>query len=277
MGRRLGQHFLQSHTVLGKILAAAAVVPGEAVLEVGPGRGILSEGLLAAGARLTAVEVDPALCAALRQRWGAHEAFRLVEGDILAADLAPEALFGPEAPPARYALVANLPYYLSTPFFFRVIAHRAYVARMVLMVQKEIADRLVALPEAGKVYGSLSVVAHHAFAMEPLFAVPPGAFHPPPKVHSAVVALTPRPPVLGPAAEKAFLAHVKELFTTRRKLMLTGLRRRHPQLNAAQGERLAALVGQRRAEALSPAEHLEVFRLLQGPGPEGGAEPPGNP
>jgi 16S rRNA (adenine1518-N6/adenine1519-N6)-dimethyltransferase len=266
MGKKLGQHFLTSPTVLERILAEASLSPGEAVLEPGPGRGVLTERLLDAGARVTAVEVDPGLCGALRERWSGHPSFRLVEGDILKVELSPRALFDRDQP---YAVIANLPYYLSTPFFFRMIAHRGCFSRMVLMVQKEIAERLVALPEQGKAYGALSIAAHHAFEMRLLFRVPPGAFRPPPKVDSAVVAFAPRPPLLPPEVEVRFLEHVKQVFTTRRKLMLSALRRRFPGLEARQAAALDALVGKRRAEALSPEAHLEVFRVVEAEPPAG--------
>lgn len=262
MGKKLGQHFLHSEKVLAGIMAAAGLRPGEAVLETGPGHGALTGRLLEAGARVTAVEVDPALCRELRERWGEHPSFRLLEGDILAVELSPRALFGDGA---TYAIVANLPYYLSTPFFFRIIAQRQACTRMVLMVQKEIAERLVALPADGKAYGALSVAAHHAFEMRCLFTVPPGAFRPPPKVDSAVVAFQPRAPLLPPEDELRFLAYVKQAFTTRRKQMWKPLARNHPGLGPEQGAAIQALVGTRRAEALSPQEHLEVFRLLTGP------------
>lgn len=262
MGKKLGQHFLHSAKVLDGIIAAAALRPGEPVLETGPGRGALTERLLEAGARVSAVELDAWLCLDLRNRWAEHPAFRLIEGDILRVDLAPSALFGTEAP---YAVIANLPYQIATPFFFRMIAHRAYCKRMVLMVQKEVAGRLVATPHDGKTYGSLSVAAHHAFQMEYLFTVPPGAFRPPPKVESALVAFTPRPAVLRAEEELAFFNYVKLAFTTRRKMMWKPLARQYPHLGEAQGQAVRELVANRRAETLSPDEHLQVFRLCHDP------------
>ncbi len=261
MGKRLGQHFLQSPGVLRTIAEQAALRPGEPVLEVGPGQGALTGLLLDAGARVTAVEIDPALVAALNERWGAREAFRLVEGDILKIDLTPRALFGGDAP---YAVIANLPYYLSTPLLFRFIAARAFHTRLLLMVQQEVAERMVALPTAGKVYGSLSVAARCAYALRIVARVPPGAFRPPPRVHSAVVALTPLDPPEDPAAERAFLEHVKMLFAARRKRMAGTLARHEPPWPATCLASAQALVGERRPEALTPEEHLRVFRLLTG-------------
>lgn len=261
MGKRLGQHFLQSPGVLRTILEQAALSPGDPVLEVGPGHGALTGRLLDTGARVTAVEIDPALVPELRERWGARANFRLIEGDILKIDLDPRKLFGGDAP---YAVIANLPYYLSTPLLFRFIAARAFHTRLLLMVQQEVADRMVALPDAGKVYGSLSVAARCAYALRIVARVPPGAFRPPPKVHSAVVALTPLAPPTDAGAERAFLEHVKMLFAARRKRMAGTLARHEPPWPPERLAAAQALVGDRRPEALTPEEHQRVFRLLTG-------------
>jgi 16S rRNA (adenine1518-N6/adenine1519-N6)-dimethyltransferase len=268
MGRRWGQHFLRSPTVLAAIVEAAALAPGEPVLEIGPGQGALTERLLATGARVTAIEVDPELLAGLVARWAGEPRLRLIGGDIMRADLSPQVLFD-DLPPqdrAPYAVVANLPYYLSTPVLFRLMVHRATCSRLLLMVQREIAERLVALPEDGKAYGALSVAAHHCFTMRRVLTVPPGAFRPPPKVDSAVVHFTPRPHQLPPAEEAAFLEHMKLLFTGRRKVMLGHMQRVYAQAPPAVWAAAAPLVGRQRAEALSPAQHLAVFRAMRAAG-----------
>ncbi len=268
MGRRWGQHFLHSPTVLAAIVEAAALTPEEPVLEIGPGQGALTERLLGTGARVTAIEVDPDLLAGLMARWSGASRLRLIGGDIMQADLSPRTLFDEVVlgePPA-YAVVANLPYYLSTPVLFRLMAHRVYCSRLLLMVQREIAERLVALPEDGKAYGALSVAAHHCFTMRQVLAVPPGAFRPPPKVHSAVVHFSPKPPQLPPAEEVAFLEHMKLLFTGRRKVMLGHMQRVYAHAPPAVWAAAAPLVGRQRAEALSPEEHLAVFRAMRAAG-----------
>lgn len=262
MGRRLGQHFLHAPAVLDAIVAAADLQPGEAVLEIGPGPGALTERLLALPVRVAAVELDPALAEALARRWGQHPRFHLIAGDVLRVDLSPAALFGSDAP---YAVVANLPYYLSTPLLFRMAGSRRWFSRLLLMVQEEVAARMAAGPEDGKAYGSLSVAIQHAFRVRRVLRVPPGAFRPPPKVDSAVVELQPREPLLPPSGEAWFFEHVKRLFSRRRKLMLTGLRDAAQSLPPERWTALEALVGDRRAETLTPDEHLQVFRLLQPP------------
>lgn len=263
MGKRLGQHFLHSPQVLDAIVSAAAVQPDEAVLEIGPGTGALTERLLALGARLAAVELDPALLADLAARWGEEPRLRLIEGDVLRMDLSPAALFGQDTP---YAVIANLPYYLSTPLLFRMAASRRAFSRLLLMVQAEVAARMAAGPAAGKTYGSLSVAIQHAFTVRVVRRVPPGAFRPPPRVDSAVVALEPRPPQLPPAREAWFFEHVKRLFSRRRKLMLTGVREAGRDLPPERWAALEQLVGERRAETLTPEEHLRAFELLHGSG-----------
>jgi 16S rRNA (adenine1518-N6/adenine1519-N6)-dimethyltransferase len=261
MGRKYGQHFLTSTHVLDQIMASAHVQPGEPVLEVGPGRGALTERLLAAGARVTAVEIDPELAPALATRWSDRPEFRLVAGDILKVALDPESLFGAPAP---YAVIANLPYYLTTPLLFRFVRERARLTRLLLMVQREVADRLAASVADGHAYGSLSIAAQVTFAARTVLRVPASAFHPRPRVESAVVELIPRPPTLAPEFESGFLEHVKGLFSQRRKLLAGTLRRAEPPwptegLNAA-----LAVVGDRRPEALTPEEHLRVYHLLRG-------------
>ncbi|HKI98993.1 MAG TPA: 16S rRNA (adenine(1518)-N(6)/adenine(1519)-N(6))-dimethyltransferase RsmA [bacterium] len=259
MGKRLGQHFLHDRSVLDAIVVAAALRPGEPVLEIGPGAGALTERLLAAGARLAAVELDPTLLSELEARWGADPRLHLIEGDILRIELAPQALFGGDEP---YAVIANLPYYLSTPLLFRMAAGRSFFSRLLLMVQDEVALRMAAGPQDGKDYGSLSVAIQHAFTVRRVLRVPPGAFRPPPKVHSAVVELRPRPPELPPGREAWFFEHIKRLFSRRRKLMISGLREAGQHLPPEQWAQLEALVADRRAETLTPEEHLQVFRLL---------------
>ncbi|MDH4247793.1 MAG: 16S rRNA (adenine(1518)-N(6)/adenine(1519)-N(6))-dimethyltransferase RsmA [Deltaproteobacteria bacterium] len=261
MGRRFGQHFLHHPPTLDAILAAAAVRQGEPVLEVGPGPGALTERLLEAGARLTVVEVDPELAGSLNARWGSNPAFRLIQGDVLKTPLEPAILFGSETP---YAVVANLPYYLSTPLLFRLIRMRRQLSRLVLMVQKEVALRMAASPEDGKEYGSLSVAMGHVFTVRKIRSVPPGAFRPPPRVESAVVHLAPREATLTPEQEGAFMEHVKHLFTRRRKLMRSTLRAAWPETSEAVWEAVEPIVGDLRPEVLTPEAHLLVFQLLNG-------------
>jgi len=259
MGKKLGQHFLHSTAVLDAILTAADPKAGEPVLEIGPGQGALTERLLGTGAKISAVELDPKLAEALRGRWGEREDFHLIEGDVLKLPLTPEAIFGSPAP---YALVANLPYYLSTPLLFRLASLREGFSRLVLMLQLEVAQRILASPAEGKVYGSLSIAIQHAFAVSLVREVPPSAFRPPPKVSSAVMHFTPLQRHLTPEHESRFFQHVKILFSRRRKRMFSVLKSLHGDASAETLAQVATIVGDRRAETLSPSEHLEVFLFL---------------
>lgn len=268
MGRKLGQHFLRNPAVLDDIVAACEVAPGDPVLEIGPGEGVLTERLLQRETRVTAVELDPSLAETLRRRWEGHPGFRLIVGDARKLDLSPRFLFGESG---AYTVAANLPYYLTTPLLFRFAAQRRYFTRLVLMVQKEVAARIVSGPEHGKDYGSLGIALQHGFTARLVRKVPPGSFHPPPKVHSAVISLTPKPPRLDADLELRFYQHVKELFTRRRKRMAGGLQQAEEWLGKEAWAAIAGRLGDRRAEELSPEEHLDVFLALQ-PGP--GREPP---
>jgi 16S rRNA (adenine1518-N6/adenine1519-N6)-dimethyltransferase len=293
MGRKLGQHFLVSPAIVERIVALAAVQPGEPVLEIGPGRGALTERLLAAGARVAAIEIDAELAAALQARWASQPRFRLTVGDVLKTPLDAAALFGAGTahtdtahigtsptgtayPDTAYAVIANLPYYLTTPLLFRFIRERRRFSRLLLMVQREVAERLAASPEDGHAYGSLSIAGQTAFSVRLVLRVPAGAFHPRPKVESAVVELRPLPAVWEPKAEAGFLEHVKGLFSQRRKRLAGTLARARP---AWPADRLAAAserLGDRRPEALAPAEHLALYALLRGlsvPGPLSGHPP----
>ena len=259
MGRRYGQHFLHNSQVLEDIVSAADLQPGQAVLEVGPGQGALTQRLLSAGAQVTAVEVDPDLAQALAARWGTNPAFRLVLGDVRQVEVSAQALF--DRPPP-YRVVANLPYYLTSELLLYFLAHRDQLDGLILMVQKEVGRRMAANTTHGKAYGSLSIAIQHGFAVEYLFTVPPGAFTPPPGVDSAVVRLKPLPPHLSPPQEARFLDHVLKLFQRRRKLLLSTLKALYPHTAPALWSSLEARLGQARPENLSPAEHLEVFCLL---------------
>jgi 16S rRNA (adenine1518-N6/adenine1519-N6)-dimethyltransferase len=185
--KRLGQHFLLDLNLTRRIARAAAPLSSGTVIEVGPGPGGLTRALLLEGAsRVVAIEVDTRAIAALEElRLAAHGRLEIIEGDAL--DMNPAAL-GP--PPRR--IVANLPYNVSTALLVRWLHAADDVAGMVLMFQKEVVDRLVAVPRT-KDYGRLSVLAQHVCSVQRLFDVAPSAFVPPPKVTSSVARLIPRP------------------------------------------------------------------------------------
>jgi 16S rRNA (adenine1518-N6/adenine1519-N6)-dimethyltransferase len=208
--KRFGQHFLTDRHYLGRIVEAIAPAPGDAMVEIGPGTGLLTAELIARLERLHVVEIDRDLAAALRTRFP-PEKVRVHEGDALEFDFA--------ALPAPLRVVGNLPYNVSTPILFRIAALEAHVRDCTFLLQKEVVDRMVAAPATAD-YGRLSVMLQYRFEMHALLRVPPGAFTPPPKVDSSVVRMVP----LGrgrPRArdEKRFEQVVAAAFSQRRKTL----------------------------------------------------------
>jgi 16S rRNA (adenine1518-N6/adenine1519-N6)-dimethyltransferase len=217
--KRFGQHFLEPAWV-AKLVAAIDPHPDDVFLEVGPGRGALTEQLASRVARLVAVEIDRDLAAALPHALPAS--VRVIEADFLNADLA--ALLEDEPAPVRVA--GNLPYNVATPILFKLL-HAAAGGRVLadatVMLQKEVADRVAARPGSGD-YGSLALhVALDADA-ERVLTLPPGAFRPPPKVTSAVVRLRFRPPLVDVGDRAVFERLVRGIFQQRRKTLLNALR-----------------------------------------------------
>lgn len=242
MPRAYGQHFLRSTPILEKIAAAAVPdPPAEHVVEIGPGRGALTLYLLPRCQRLTAIEVDPAMVAALPP----HSKLKVLHQDVLATDLA--AL-------APFVLAGNLPYYISSPIVSKVFAAHGAWSRAVFLVQLEVAQRMAAEP-GSRDYGYLSVLTQlHAHA-KVLFQVPPGAFAPPPKVKSAVILLEPKPVDSGFASN--FLSFASAAFHQKRKTLRNNLGVLFPKaLVEAQPE------ANLRAEQLSITQLEDLYRRL---------------
>ena len=216
--KRFGQHFLHDPRIIGKILAAVTPRPGETLVEVGPGLGAITLPLLEKAGALTAVELDrdviPHLTAAARGRGQ----LTIVQGDALTTDFR---RFAPEG--GKLRLVGNLPYNVSTPLLFHFLDQADRIADMHFMLQKEVVRRMAAKP-GGKEYGRLTVMLAARCQVEPLFTIGPGAFHPPPKVDSVFVRLTPHatPPfAICDAARYAEI--VSRAFSHRRKTLKNAL------------------------------------------------------
>ncbi|MDT8903690.1 16S rRNA (adenine(1518)-N(6)/adenine(1519)-N(6))-dimethyltransferase RsmA [Anaeroselena agilis] len=251
--KRLGQNFLVDEVVVDSIVAAAGVTPGEAVLEIGPGIGTLTQGLLEAGAQVVAVELDRRLVEVLADTLAGYDGVRVVHGDILKIDISREMATAP------FKVVANLPYYITTPILMGILEQRLPVSVLVTMVQKEVAARMVAAP-GGKDYGALSVAVQYYTAPEIAFYVPPRSFIPAPAVESAVIrcAVRERPPV-EVTREATFFRVVKAAFAQRRKTLANALKA----AGLAAGEVAAIMAasgidGGRRGETLSLAEFAAV-------------------
>ncbi len=250
-----GQHFLIDKNIVRKIVRLAQLQPGETVLEIGPGRGILTEALLEASGLVVAIELDAALCAHLRETIGARPNFQLIEGDALVFDYAQV--------PSPFLVVANLPYYVSTPLLFRLLEQRRRIDRLVLMLQEEVAVRLAAAP-GGKEYGALSIAAQLWCDVRVSFKVPASCFRPQPKVGSAVVALMPlAQPKVAVRDEKMFFKVVRGGFAHRRKALLNSLRDEgFEAAPTAAALKKAGIDPRRRAETLSLAEFASLADAL---------------
>lgn len=257
--KRYGQHFLTDPRILARIADAVGIAAGDTVVEIGPGRGALTRELLARvgpTGRVVAVEVDRDLATSLHAEFAGDARLVIVEGDVLAVDLAAHV-----QPP--FLLAGNIPYNITTPILFRALeVPRA--ERMVFLVQREVADRLASAPGI-RDYGALSVNAQAVASVETVFRVPAGAFTPPPKVESAVIRVTPRAdPLVTPAEQGAFRALVQGLFSYRRKQMIRAVRAACA-LDAAAAAAALAAAGIKptdRPEVLAPADFARLLRVL---------------
>lgn len=238
--QRLGQHFLRSGKILDRIAAAACGDHTGLVIEIGPGRGALTEKLIARADRVVAIELDPALVDHLRLTLPAVE---VVHANALDSD------FGHWG---AGVLAGNLPYYAATPIISRFVRSPGPLTRAVFLIQKEVAERITASPGT-RDYGYFSVECQLSATAEYLFTVPPGAFQPPPKVDSAVIRLTPRTAAAAVDSD-AFLRFASECFRQKRKTLRNNLAPNydvdHPLLS-------------KRAEQLSIDELMELFRAAR--------------
>ncbi|HZZ93991.1 MAG TPA: 16S rRNA (adenine(1518)-N(6)/adenine(1519)-N(6))-dimethyltransferase RsmA [Usitatibacter sp.] len=213
--KRFGQHFLTDRHYVRRIVEAIAPLPGDAMVEIGPGTGILTEELARVVQPLHVLEIDRDLAAALRARFEPSQVV-VHEGDALAFDLA--------TLPASLRVVGNLPYNVSTPILFHAAVHADRIRDCTFMLQKEVVERMVAEPASAE-YGRLSVMLQYRFEMDLVLRVPPGAFTPPPKVDSAVVRMRPLAPGrLRARDEGRFAAIVSAAFMQRRKTLRNATR-----------------------------------------------------
>src|SRR5215203_1044702 len=217
--KRLGQHFLRDQRAIQRIVEALAPKPQETIIEIGPGTGALTGVLLERGSRVVAVEFDKKLEPLLLERFGGFETFKLVMADALTADICAE------IHPARSArLVANLPYNISTAILQRLIRQRVCIEEMVLMLQREVVERVLA-PAGTSDRGYISVLVEAYCETEKLFDVAPGAFRPPPKVWSSVMRLKFLPRIAVEVKDEALLwITVSAGFAQKRKTILNNLR-----------------------------------------------------
>jgi 16S rRNA (adenine1518-N6/adenine1519-N6)-dimethyltransferase len=259
--KSLGQNFLVDNNIIDKIIHSADIKPEDCVLEIGPGRGALTDYLARKAGRLVLIEYDHALAAGLKERYADDPRVTVVDADILAVDLA--AVLGDAA---GWKVVANLPYNISTAVLFRLLEVRDRLARMILMLQKEVGDRLVAKPDCSD-YGVTTVLLGLWFDMRREFIVSPGSFLPSPKVDSAVLSFVPLPgPRVTVGDESVFRQVVKGAFAMRRKTLINCLKA--AELTTIDDLRgiLAdcGIDGQRRGETLSLDEFAALSRCFSG-------------
>jgi 16S rRNA (adenine1518-N6/adenine1519-N6)-dimethyltransferase len=248
--KRFGQHFLTDRALLRRIVEFAQVQPEDTVLEIGPGAGALTAELAAAAHHVIAVEIDKDLITDLRASMPSN--VQIIEGDALEIDF----------PGGRFHVVGNLPYNVATPLFKRFIENRARVLSVTVMIQKEVAARLIAKPATGD-YGPLSVLIQYYADVAYGFTVPPGAFKPRPKVDSAVVRLEWKPSV--PDA-RAFTDFVQQVFSSRRKKLANNLLHMFAPLKRDEVMRRVEKAGigmNARPEELSVAEFMRVYNQFR--------------
>jgi len=263
--KQFGQHWLKSEAALDAIVAAAAVKKGDRVLEVGPGTGILTRRLLPLAQAVLAVEIDRDLCKLLVEQLGKRDNFLLLQGDFLTMDLADTLVSFPNFQRPN-KVVANIPYNITGPILEKLLGAIATpnphpFDSIVLLVQKEVAERLSARPSS-RAFGGLSVRVQYLADCEWICGVPARAFQPPPKVDSAVVRLTPRPTEPPANDPKRLDALVKMGFATKRKMLRNNL------TSVIERDRLAQLLeelslnSQVRAEDLSVANWVALSNRL---------------
>lgn len=254
--KSLGQNFLVDGNIIDKIIQAAAIKPGQAVLEIGPGRGALTGHLAERAGQLLLIEFDHALAAWHRKQHQDNHRVTVIDADVLKVDLS-ELLVETAQ---KWNVVANLPYNISTEVLFRLYAVHDRLARMTLMLQKEVGDRLAAPPDCSA-YGVTTVLLGLWFDISRVVVVHPGSFHPSPKVDSVVLNFIPRSEARAVVGDEGiFRAVVKSAFSMRRKTLINCLKSAEfaKQIDCSELLAACAIDGRRRGETLS----LEEFAVL---------------
>ena len=264
--RRLGQHFLRDQRTIQRIVDALSPTADETIIEIGPGTGALTSELVKRAGRVIAIEFDNKLAPLLSERFADFPNFKLVMADALTTDFCAEIL------PARSArLVANLPYNISTAILQRLISQRACLLEMVLMLQREVVERVLA-PAGTTDRGYISVLVEAYCGTEKLFDVAPGAFRPPPKVWSSVMRLKFRPQINAESTDETLLWEVVSAgFAQKRKTILNNLRHTSGRLQEVIKRNGGASIVlckanvdlQRRAETLTLEEWGKIVQAIR--------------
>ena len=267
---KLGQTFLADSGVVEKIVDALGDVSRALVVEIGPGKGALTDVLARRAGQLIAIEVDHMLAAELRYRYARYPNLEILEGDVLRIDfrtvlnrtIGPLNDLRPEKP-ARARVIGNLPYYITSDILLRLFEFHDQFEMIVIMVQREVADRIAAKP-GSRDYGLLSATAQLYTKAEKLFTLPPAAFVPRPNVHSSVLRLTVAPRFEELQVKpKEFIEFLKAAFAMKRKTLLNNLKKNYPEANIRAALKEAGVRSDVRAEALPLEKTAAIFRLLR--------------
>src|ERR1041384_682080 len=266
---KLGQNFLANPSAAEKSVAALSDISQSLVVEIGPGQGVLTEILARRAGRLIAVELDRMLATQLRFQYGRQPHVEIIEADILKLDFRTvlNRTIGPlndlrPHKPARAHVIGNLPYYITSDILLRLFEFHDQFDVIVIMVQREVADRIAAKP-GSRDYGLLSATAQLYTRVERLFTLPPGAFIPPPKVHSSVLRLTVAPRFDELQVRPVeFIDFLKLAFGMKRKTLLNNLRTKYSEEKVRSALKEAGIRGDVRAEAVPLEKSAEVFRRL---------------
>lgn len=257
--KSLGQNFLIDYNMIEKIIQGAGITKEDAVIEVGPGIGSLTQGLAEGASRVVAVEIDKKLVPILEENLMEYDNVTVVNEDILKVDL--HQLIKEYFPDTRVKVIGNLPYYITTPIIMRFLEEKVAIDSITIMIQKEVAERMAAKPNT-KNYGTLSIAVQYYCHTERVATVPPSVFIPQPNVDSSVIKLIPLGnPRVAVQDEKLYFALVKDAFGKRRKTLLNALSTGHLQLNKELVKEVLNECGidsKRRGETLS----LEEFAAL---------------
>lgn len=266
---RLGQNFLADRHAADRIVDALGDLSDTLVLEIGPGKGALTDTLAQRAGRLIAIELDRMLATELRYKYSRHPNIEVLEGDVLKIDFRTvlNRTIGPlndlrPVKPSRARVVGNLPYYITSDILLHLFEYHDQFDVIVIMVQREVAERIAARP-GSRDYGLLSATAQLYSKVENLFSLPPGAFSPPPKVHSSVLRLAIAPRFEELQIEPAqFIAFLKSAFSMKRKTLLNNLKEIYSQETIKAALQQGGLRPDVRAEAVGLESMASVFRSL---------------
>ena len=267
---KLGQNFLTDREVARRMVEALGDVSDRIIIEIGPGPGILTDLLIARAKRVIGIELDRVLAAQLRMRYATRPNVEVLESDFVTAEFASMVGRRPgplhdlrPTQPETVDVIGNLPYYITSDIVLRILELHEHIEHAVIMVQREVADRIAAEP-GSRDYGLLSATTQLFARVEKLFTVPPGAFSPPPQVYSSVLRLTMAPRLAKLQVEEApFIALLKLAFGQKRKTLMNNLRGQYSGAAIRTALKSASLRSDVRAEAVSLEEMATVLRALQ--------------